>query len=492
VRTRTRPPSLDSAHEARARAHTHEGTEHLAANWQKKVELRWQPSDALLSQKRNARTHSPKQVAQIAASIRRFGFTNPILVDEDNRIIAGHGRLLAAKELGLLEVPTLSLSYLTTAEKRSYVIADNRLAELAGWDNEILAIELKELSALELDFDVAITGFETAEIDLLIENGGEKPAKSDPDDWHPDIDPARVRVTRPGDLWQIGSHRLLCADAREESAWDRLLGNECAQMVFSDPPYNVRIDGHVCGLGAVKHREFAMAVGEMNEEAFVAFLQSSTGRMRDKCDDGAVLYLCMDWRHIHELLTAAKALDLTLLNICLWNKTNGGMGSLYRSKHELIVVVKTGTAPHRNNIELGKHGRYRTNVWDYAGVNAFGVTRDEALALHPTVKPTALVADAIKDVTARGDLVLDGFAGSGTTLLAAHRTGRRCYALELDPLYVDVTLQRLQRATGIEPVEQSSGLTFSEVRQHRMVEAEASNPSSSLSKISNTDEGYHD
>lgn len=423
------------------------------------------PPQDLRPYARNARTHSPKQVAEIAASIKAFGFNNPVLVDKDNGIVAGHGRVEAAKLLGLPSVPTIRLEHLSDAQKRAYILADNKLAEKAGWDREILAIELQNLMDIELDFDITATGFELPEIDVLIEGLESAAVKVDPADDVPAVElPA---ITRPGDIWQIGPHRLICGDSTEAETYTSLLAGETAQLVFTDPPYNVKIDGHVSGLGTNKHREFAFASGEMTEAEFTAFLGKAFGNLIAVSADGAIHFVCMDWRHVGEVLAAARGRYADLKNLCVWAKTNGGMGSLYRSQHELVFVLKVGTAPHINNVELGRHGRYRTNVWTYAGANAFSATRDNDLAMHPTVKPVALVADAILDCSHRKGVVLDAFAGSGTTLVAAHKTGRRGYGIELDPLYCDVILRRLTRIAKTEAVLQATGQRFAEVATER-------------------------
>jgi len=426
------------------------------------ISIETMPVSALEPHARNPRTHTKQQVRQIARSIETFGWTNPILIDGSGGVIAGHGRLEAAKLLGLERVPTIRLADMSEAQIRAYVIADNRLAELAGWDDELLAIELQALSEIDLDFDIQITGFATAEIDGLIA-GLNGTGDDDEADRLPEIDETTPPITQPGDLWLLGRHRLLCADATKADSFSRLMGGEAARMVFTDPPYNVPIDGHVCGLGSVKHTAFAMASGEMSEAEFVAFLQTVLGHMAGVSMDGAIHFVCMDWRHLFELLTAGRKVYSDLKNLCVWNKTNGGMGSLYRSKHELVAVFKAGDAPHVNNVELGVHGRYRTNVWDYAGINTFGKDRDTELAMHPTVKPVALVEDAILDCSRRGDIVLDAFSGSGTTLIAAERSGRRGFGLELDPQYVDATLKRFRDFTGEEPVHAASGLTLAEL-----------------------------
>ena len=349
---------------------------------------------------RNARTHSRKQVKQIAASIERFGFTNPVLISKEGEIVAGHGRVEAAKLLGWKRVPTLALSHLSAEERRAYVLADNKLALNAGWDKEILAIELQAL--VDCDFDIEVTGFSLAEVDFTLVDAREADPGADdaPEDAVPDhqSDP----VTRSGDIWQLGRHRLLCGDTRDCEAMDRLMDGEGADLVFTDPPYNVAIDGNVCGLGSVKHREFAFASGEMSESQFTRFLADTLGNMSRTMRDGAIAFVCMDWRHMGELLTAGSEAFTELKNLVVWNKTNGGMGAFYRSKHELIFVFKQGSAQHTNSFGLGETGRYRTNVWDYAGISSIGANRSDELAMHPTVKPVALIGDAIMDCSKRG------------------------------------------------------------------------------------------
>lgn len=433
------------------------------------------PIASLTLRRNNPRTHSEKQIRQIAASIETFGFTNPVLIDSSLTIIAGHGRVRAAKQLGWKSVPTIQLEHLSEAQIRAYVIADNRLAELAGWDRDLLSIELQGLAEIELDFKLEVIGFETAEIDLLIGDAA-KGEEADPADTISAIDPDLPVVSRPGDLWAIGPHRLLCGDALDGSAYAQLLGNQRADLVFVDPPYNVPIAGHVSGLGRNRHAEFAMASGEMNEVEFVAFLKSALGHHVAASSEGAIHFVCMDWRHAGELLAASRALYSDWKNLCVWVKTNAGMGSLYRSQHELVFAFKVGDGPHVNNVELGRHGRTRSNVWRYAGVNVFGAGRDQALAMHPTVKPVRLVADAILDCSRRGDRVLDGFAGSGTTLLAAERTGRIGYGVEIEPRYVDATIRRFAEHAGLEAVHVESGRTFAEIEAERSCQRLAEAP----------------
>ena len=399
------------------------------------------PIMALHAWQRNARTHSKKQIRQIANSIETFGFTNPVLIDAENSILAGHGRVAAAGLLGMTTVPCVRLEHMTPEQKRAYVLADNKLALNAGWDDQILAAELGELMTLDLDFSVEITGFSIPEIDGLMEGL----APEEPGDPREDAvpDPVGVPVRcQPGDLWQLGRHRLLCGNALHADTVALLMEGERARMVFTDPPYNVPIDGHVGGLGRTRHREFAMASGEMSSEAFTAFLRRALENLVRHSEDGAIHFICMDWRHMGEMLAAGEEVYAELKNLIVWVKDNGGMGTFYRSRHELIFAFKHGSGPHVNTFELGQHGRYRTNVWQYKGVNTLRAGRMEELALHPTVKPVQMIADAIKDVSGRGEIVLDLFGGSGSTLIAAEKTGRRAFLMELDPVYCDRILQR--------------------------------------------------
>jgi len=432
---------------------------------------------ALKPYDRNARTHSRRQIKKIAASIERFGFVNPVLIDGNNQIIAGHGRITAAKLLNWQEVPTLCIEHLSEAEKRAYILADNRLAEEAGWDKEILAIELQAL--IELDFSIELTGFDIVEVDHLFD--GEAEAKAPDHNIDDDIPPtptSGIAVSRPGDLWQLGNHRLFCGDATSPASYTQLLNGEKAALIFTDPPYNVPIAGHVSGLGKARHREFAMASGEMTSDEFRGFLETVFGHMASHSADGSIHFICMDWRHQAETLAAGNSVYSELKNLCIWVKSNGGMGTFYRSRHELIFAFKNGAAAHINNFELGQTGRYRTNVWEYAGINSFGNDRDAALAMHPTVKPVAMIADAVRDCSKHSQIVLDPFAGSGTTVIAAEKTGRRAYVLELDPLYCDTIIRRWQTFTGKDAVHADAGRSFDEIEEIRTAEAAIAKPPS--------------
>jgi DNA modification methylase len=408
------------------------------------LQVVYKATQSLVPDPRNARTHPKRQIEQIMASIRAFGFTNPILADPEGNLIAGHGRLRAAKEMGLAEVPVIELAGLTEPQKRALRLADNKIALNAGWDLEILKLELADLSLPEIDIDLSLTGFSVGEIDVVLAGN------PDPDD---EVIPAVPIVPRvePGDIWQLGEHRIGCGDGRNQRFLARVVGEsrkvDCA---FLDPPYNVKINGHANAKG--RHREFAMASGEMTTTEFRAFLGDTLGACAAVSRPGAVHFVCMDWRHMDDVTASAESAYDDLLNICVWNKSNAGMGSLYRSKHEMVFVYRVGGAPHSNNVELGRHGRNRTNVWDYPSVNSMRGSRREDLALHPTVKPVAMVADAYCDVTRQGDLVLDIFLGSGTSLIAAERVGRRFRGLDIDPAYVDLALTRWSELTGREPV----------------------------------------
>ena len=425
------------------------------------------PIDHLRPYAQNNRTHTAKSVARLKGSIEQFGFVVPILATGDGDIIAGHGRLEAAKLLGLDYVPVVTVDHLSDAEIRALRIADNKLTELSDWNEEGLQFELSELMDLslagELDFDLDVTGFELPEIDIIIGGTG-TPEEAE---TAPMPDTSSPPVTQLGDLWRLGEHLIFCGNSLEAASFDAVLGKDQLRMIFTDPPYNVVINGHVRS-GEAGHREFAMASGEMSDGQFRGFLSEFNDQLFERLMDGGIAMICMDWRHIEELIAAGKGASFDLINLCVWNKTNGGMGSLYRSKHELVAVFKKPGAAHINNVELGKHGRNRTNVWDYAGVNTFGAAREADLADHPTVKPTALVADAIMDVSQRGDIVLDCFGGSGATLLAAEQTGRTARLIELDPDYVDVAIRRWREMTGQEAVHAKTGETWNQRRSELM------------------------
>lgn len=426
--------------------------------------IEWVPIGVLRPNPTNARIHSKKQIRQIAASIRSFGFTNPLIVDDADMVLAGGGRLKAARLEGLTHLPVVRFGHLTTAQKRAYVIADNKLAEQAGWDRETLAIELGELIDLlpPEGFDISLTGFEAPEIDQLLADMA--PSRAEPEDSLPAL--PKNPTTRRGDLWQLGKHRLLCGDARESADFARLMQGASASAVFCDPPYNRRASD-IGGRGRVRHADFAFASGEMAPPQYRKFLVESLENGVRASTEGAVHFVCIDWRQIDVLIDVGRELYGEMLNLVVWNKSNAGQGSFYRSQHELIGVFRVGAHPHKNNVELGRFGRNRSNVWTYAGVNTFGRGRLEALASHPTVKPVSLVADALLDCTTRGDVVLDQFVGSGTTILAAEKVGRIGFGIEYEPAYVDVAIKRWQKATKLEATLVGDGRSFEEIAAAR-------------------------
>ncbi len=418
------------------------------------------PIESLIIDGENARSHPEPQLRALGRAIQTFEVVTPILIDRDLKVLAGHARMEACKRLGWAQIPTISVEHLTPAKARAFALADNRISELGKWNERQLALQLHALAQIDLDFSLEDTGFSMGEIDLKIEGLEDQDLGTpDPDDSPP---PVGISVCRPGDVWILGDHRIICAGALDAEGYGRVLGDDRVAAAFCDPPYNVPINGHVSGKGKRKHREFAFAVGEMAGPEFTVFLASACRLAAEHSHDSSVHFWCTDWRHIEHLLAAGRAPYDVLLNICVWAKNNGGMGSLYRSAHEFVAVFRKGAASHRNNVQLGAYGRNRTNVWNYPGANTFLRSSEEGdlLAQHPTPKPVQLVADALLDVTARGDLVLDSFLGSGTTLIACERIGRRCRGIELDPLYIDLTIRRWQRLTGEAAALQATGETF--------------------------------
>ena len=429
----------------------------------RKLSIQYVPVDQLKPDPKNPRRHSKTQLAQIARSIEAFGFNVPVLVGSDLRIIAGHGRVEACKTIGMIEVPTICIDHLSPEQARAFLIADNQLTQNATWDEHLLGQQLKELSELDLDFDLDVTGFSMGEVDLLIENF-ESPVADDDEDFP---EPSDVVASQAGDLWLLGKHRVLCGNALIFADFEALMGSERAAMVFTDPPYNVPIAGNVSGKGTVKHQDFAMACGELNPEEFTTFLSSSLRLSADKSRAGAIVVVAMDWRHMREIVSAGLSVFPQLKNVCVWVKDRPGMGTFYRSQHEMFFIFKQGGHAHINNFELGQFGRNRTNVWQYAAPASFGRSEGEGnlLRVHPTVKPVALVADSIKDCSNRGDLILDPFLGSGTTVIAAEKTGRICCGIEIDPKYVDLIVRRWQTFTRREATHAISGQLFNDVQK---------------------------
>lgn len=419
---------------------------------------------ALKPYKGNARSHPDRQIKQIAASISANGFVSPILINPQGVIIAGHGRLLAAKKLGIDRVPTITVSGLSEAQERALRLADNKIAQNAVWDVDLVRVELAAIDASGLNLE--LTGFSVGELDTIAA------ATIDPDDDHVPAVPADP-VSQAGDIWVCGESRVGCGDLLDSVSLVALMRSEKADAAITDPPFNQKIVGHVGGKGRIKHNEFAYASGEMSADEFTGFLRAGLGAAAAVSKEGAVHFVFMDHHHVEELGAAARAVYGARLNICVWSKSNPGMGSLYRSAHELVFVYRVGSKPHRNNVELGRHGRNRTNIWEYRSVNTFGGSRQQDLALHPTVKPTMMIADAIRDVTKHVEIVLDCFLGSGTTLLAAELTGRRCFGLEIEPGYVDVAVTRWMNMTGAEATLEETGETFSKVARRRRRERPA-------------------
>lgn len=427
-------------------------------------QLEWMAIGKIQPNPNNPRVHSRKQINKIIASIDKFGFLNPVLIDEDNIALAGHGRLEAARIKGLTHVPVIRFAHLSAAQKKAYLITDNRLAELSAFDRGKLAVELTELIDLlpAEGLDVTITGFEPAEIDLLLADMS-APAATPEDNI---LALPEIPVARRGDLWALGKHHLICGDSRDPACVARLMGGVTAAVVVTDPPYNRRASD-IGGRGKTQHGNFAFASGEMSTSEFRQFLTETLGNAVKVSRPGAVHYVTMDWRHIGDLIAVGEILYGTMLNLICWNKTNAGQGSFYRSQHELIGVFRVGDHQHRNNVELGRYGRTRSNVWTYAGVNSFGRNRDQALASHPTVKPVALVADALLDCTLRGETVLDPFMGSGTTIIAAEKVGRVTRGVEYEPGYIDVAIRRWQAFTKLEATLVDDGRSFDEILRER-------------------------
>lgn len=440
----------------------------------RKLAIEYRSIATLRLDPKNPRLHNEKQIRQIARSIQVFGFNVPILINAEMQVVAGHGRLQACKLLGLTEAPTIRLEHLTETQARAFMIADNRLTENSVWNERLLGEQFKALSILELDFSIDVTGFEMGEIDMMIENlAPASRGKDDPADAIPDSG-AKPQVTRAGDLWVMGRHRVYCGDGRNDAVYSELMEGRRADMVFTDPPYNDPIDRYVTGFGKVHDPEFAMASGEMSESEFIDFLKSVLVQLARNSIDGALQFICLDWRHSGELILAARSAYTEFKNVCVWVKDKAGQGSLYRSQHEFVFVFKSGKAPHGNSTQQDQHGRYRTNVWRYRRVNSLSRNSGEGKLSAPygTIKPVELVADAILDCTARGDIVLDPFLGSGTTVIAAERTGRVCYGIELDPRSVDTVVRRWQTFTGQNAVQESTRRTFNQIEQENHGRAE--------------------
>lgn len=432
-----------------------------------RLQIEYISVDRLSAGPNAVRNHSQRQIRRLARSISDHGFLVPIVIYGKDTVAAGWGRVLAARLLGLREVPAVRTEHLTDEQMRLFAIADNKLGEESSWDLDALRAEFADIAIAAPELDQDSSGFSIAERDIIF--GHHRAGELADDDEV--IEPLHEAVARLGDVFLLKSHKIVCGDATDPATLEVLLGTDQVRTVASDVPYNVKIAGHVSGLGKNKHREFAMASGEMDRQQFTAFLLKAIAAAQANLIDGGLLYLFMDWRHVGELLDAADQAGLSYQNLLVWAKTNAGMGAFYRSAHELIGLFKHGTAPHTNNVELGRHGRNRTNVLHYAGVNTFGKGRKKALAAHPTSKPVALMADLVLDSTAPGEIVLDPFGGSGTTLIAAERMDRVARLVELDPSYVDVTVRRFEGLFGVEAVHVETGLTYAQLAAERRQEA---------------------
>jgi len=448
------------------------------------MEIERVPIAQLKPYPKTPRIHNRKKRRKLASLLRRFGQRLPVVIDEANQIIDGHAVVDVLKELGSEDVAVIIVRNRTSAEIRALRLALNRIAEDVKWDQGKLRTEFREL--LELGFDLELTGFDAIEIDMTLDI--EQPTAGIVEEVAAeDLEPmGEAAVVTGGDVWRLGDHMIACGDSQDAELLRRLMGERRAAVVFTDPPYNVKIRGHVSGLGKTTHREFAMDSGEMSGEEFKSFLLRFLVALLPLLMNGAILFVCMDWRHLREILDAGDRADLELKNVCVWVKSNAGMGTFYRSQHELVLAFKHGDAPHQNNFELGQQGRSRSNVWSYRGVNTFGKDRMELLGAHPTIKPVVLIADALRDVSRRGEIVIDPFLGAGSTLLAAEQTRRVCIGVEIDPAYVEIAIRRWQKQTGRDAVSAATGETFQAALERRDAERAAALPAEPMAVVALT------
>jgi DNA modification methylase len=430
------------------------------------TEWQWIPIKTVKPYARHARNHNKRAIEKIKKIIAHYGQLVPIIVDPNNVIIDGHAVWQSMTELGSGDIAVIVVAGRSDPEVKALRLALNRIPSDAAWDNERLRREIQEL--VNLSFDLELTGFDAPEIDHILDVDLQE--LNVVDDDIPAVE--KNAVSAAGDVWACGHHRVGCGDARDQAFVDRVRDGKMSDICFIDPPYNVPIAGFVSGKGCARHRESAHAVDEMSSDEFIAFLGESLKVLRAASTPSALIFACMDWRHVFELIGAGRQCGLDLLNMCVWAKTNAGMGSLYRCQHELICVFKAGAEAHANNVELGRHGRNRSNLWTYRGFNAFGSDRDELLANHPTVKPVMMIADALRDVTKRGGIVLDTFLRSGSTLMAAEEIGRRCFGVELDPLHVDLAIRRWQTKTARDVLHAETGELFEARARHLTAIAE--------------------
>jgi DNA modification methylase len=422
------------------------------------LRLEYRDPSTLKEASRQVRRHNNKQLEDLKDSIGEFGLCGAPLITDEGFVIDGHALVETCISQGLSQIPCMVVDHLSKADVRRIRIALNRIQEKGEWDIEALTLELRELE-LEFGPNLIIPGVELAELDALLLD--DQPQSGEIEKLS---DLTEDSISQPGDVWKLGRHLLVHADARDHALQLSLLGNRRARLNISDAPYNVPIRGHVT---SGKHSEFVMASGELTDAQFSEFLLASLDVIKQTSEDGGLVMLFMDWRGLLTLLDAGKRVGFTLLNIVTWVKTNAGMGSLYRSQHEFVVLFKKGSAPHVNNVELGKHGRYRSNVWQHPGASSLGSEARRGTYEHPTPKPTRLLEDAILDVSNRGELVIDNFVGSGSTLVAAERTGRDFFGTELDGRYVDLTMKRWSKLSGEHPVLRTTGESFEETRLRR-------------------------
>lgn len=434
-----------------------------------RVAIRYLPTDEVKDNPRDPRTYKKQDLLRAKQNLETCGVIIPFIIQQDATLLFGRIWWEAAKLAHIPMVPTITVEHLTPAQLDAFMLASNRLIERGDWDKRLLGEVLQDLSLQELDFTLDITGFEPAEIDMLIEGLNDEDAADAADE----LPPTGPRVTRPEDMWQCRDSRLICGDSRDPAVFLRLMGHALATIVFADAPYNLKIPGNVSGLGKVKHGNFAMASGELTEPEFIDFLETVMKLAAQHSVDGSLHYFAIDWRHVYEMIVAGRRVYTSLENLCVWSKSQPAMGSFYRSQHELFLLFQMGRGSHKNNIQLGRFGRNRSNVWTYPGANSFGRQSDEGnlLKLHPTVKPVALITDVLLDASTRGDAVLDPFMGSGSTLIAAEKVGRRAYGIELSPEYVDVAVRRWERWTGEQAVLDGDGRTFREIENIRAEEA---------------------
>ena len=420
---------------------------------------------ALVPPSRKLRQRSPRQLKRLARSIEDFGFLVPVLVDEDLSIVAGDGRVEAAKLLALPVIPIIRIDHLTKAQQRLFAIADNVTPQGVDWVPGALTLELKELKLIEPELDLTSSGLSIVQIDTMFGRARTQEL-ADADDVLPPLVPEPV--SRVGDRWRLGRHVLGCGDARGAAFLTGLLEGRQARLLLGDAPWNLKIEGVVSGKGKTKHLDFVMAAGEMSRAEFVRFLTEAITAAQASLVDGALVYLFMDWRNLDALAEAAAECGLVQKNLLVWCKDNAGLGLLYRSQHELIALYKYGGAPHTNNMRMGEDGRNRSNLLFYPGANSFGKGRSEALKSHPTSKPVSLLADILLDVTAPGEIVIDPFGGSGSTLIAAERMDRVCVMIELHPPYVDGIIRRYEKLCGTGATHFDTGKTFAEVAAERL------------------------